>query len=339
MMGKGGETGPAAGARIEALRDFAQRVAGRGHESTAGVDAAAAEVLDAFDAKGLETLLLKGRGIAALLYEPGERRPYSDTDLLVSPAQAGAAEEALRDLGYVSGEAVRGVDDVAGVVPGEAWVRATETEYSEVDLHRWLPGAQADPTAAWSSLLARSTWIELSGRKAAVLDRGGQAMHLAMHAAQHGPAFTKPLDELALALERWPGDVWDSAATLAGEIGGLQAFAAGLRLLPRGRAEAERLGLPPTAELDWMIRHRWSRPRGTFHLGALANAQGLAGRLDVLRRALFPGRAWMTFEYRWARRGGIYLALAYALHVVRAPVWAARAWLFTQRARRAGQNS
>lgn len=333
-----GETRTAGGTRLDALRSFAGRVAGRDPESTAAVDAAAVEVLDAFDSIGLESLLLKGRGIAALLYEPGEHRPYSDTDLLVAPAQAPAAEGTLRRLGYASGEAVRGIDDVAGVVPGEAWVRATASGYSEIDLHRWLPGAVADPAVAWAALITRRTWIEISGRQAAVLDSGGQAMHLAMHASQHGPTFTKQLDELALALERWPSDVWDSAAVLAQEIGATQAFAAGLRLLPEGAAEAKRLGLPPTAELDWTIRHRWSRPRGTFHLGALAEAQGLAGRLDIVRRALFPGRAWMTFEYRWARRGGLWLAAAYALHIARTPVWAARAWSFTQRARRAGRG-
>lgn len=334
-MEEGGETRTAPGTRLDALRNFAGRVAGRDPESTAGIDAAAVEVLDAFDAVGLESLLLKGRAIATLLYEPGEQRPYSDTDLLVAPSQAPVAEETLRRLGYVSGEAVRGVDDVAGVVPGEAWVRATAGGYSEIDLHRWLPGALADPAVAWPVLMAHRTWIEISGRQAAVLDQGGQAMHLAMHAAQHGPTFTKHLEELALALERWPSEIWDSAAALAHEIAATQAFAAGLRLLPQGAVEATRLALPQTEELDWMIRHRWSRPRGTFHLGAFAEARGLAGRLDIVRRALLPGRAWMTYEYRWARRGGVRLVAAYALHIARAPVWAARAWLFTRRARRA----
>ena len=54
-------------------------------------------------------------------------------------------------------------------------------------------------------------------------------MHLATHAAQHGPAYPKHVDELALALERWPADVWDSAALLAQEIDATKAFAAGLR--------------------------------------------------------------------------------------------------------------
>src|SRR5579862_451064 len=338
MTGEGGEASSVGGSRIDALRNFAGRVAPQGNYNTDAVDTAAAEVLDAFDRANLEVLLLKGRGIAALLYEPGEERSYSDADLLVAPAQVGAAEEILRGLGYVSGEAVRGVDDVAGVVPGQAWLRANASGYSEVDLHRWLPGAQADPVLAWPALMGHRTWIEISGRRAAVLDRGGQAMHLAMHAAQHGPTFTKHLDELALALERWPRDVWDSAARLAERIGATEAFAAGLRLLPEGDTEAERLGLAPTAELDWMIRHRWSRPRGTFHLGALADAQGLGPRLDILRRTLFPTRAWLTFEYRWARRGGICLVAAYAVHVARAPAWAARAWLFTRRARRASRG-
>ena len=208
---------------------------------------------------------------------------------------------------------------------------------SMVDLHRWLAGAEKSPAAAWDALVARRTWIEVGGRRAAVLDRPGQAMHLAMHAAQHGPAYERQLGELALALERWPADVWDSAAELAGEIGATPAFAAGLRLLPRGAAEARRLGLPSTAELDWKIRHRATRPRGTFHVQALAEADGLGERLRILRRALLPSRAWIMHEHPWARQGGLRLVAAYAGHLARAPAWAARAWRFRRAARRAGR--
>ena len=44
-------------------------------------------------------------------------------------------------------------------------------------------------------------------------------MHLAIHAAQHGPSYAKEeLHELALGLERWPFEVWQRAAALAREV-------------------------------------------------------------------------------------------------------------------------
>jgi hypothetical protein len=54
----------------------------------------------------------------------------------------------------------------------------------------------------------------------------------------------------------------------------------------------------------------------------------LRERAQVVRRALLPSRAWITWEMRWAARGRVYLAAAYGLHVLRAPLWALRALRF-----------
>jgi hypothetical protein len=323
--------------RFDALHEFVARVGPVRHDITAQVDAAAAEVLAGFEEAGVDALLLKGRALGTLLYDSGEQRNYSDVDLLVAPHERDAAEGALARLGYVNSDAVQGIDDVGGVVHGQTWIRAAagSVDQAMIDLHWRLPGSNAPPTLAWEALAARRVRIEVGGRHAAVLDRVGQAMHLAMHAAQHGPVFEKHLYELALALERWPADVWASASALAHEIGATEAFAAGLRLLPRGAALSSQLALPSTAELDWTIRHQHDRPRGTFHLRALADTEGLGGRVRIVRRALVPGRAWITYQHPWARGGRLRLAAAYGLHLARAPVWAARALLFMQRARRA----
>ncbi len=314
---------------------MARRVPGH-TDVTATVDVATAEVLAALESAGVDALLLKGPALTALLYAAGEHRSYADTDLLVPPSALDATEKTLAALGYANGDSKTGVDDIGGVVHAHSWIRATSVDQSMIDLHHWLAGADCSPAVAWDALLARRTWIEVCGRRAAVLDRAGQAMHLALHAAQHGPAYERHLDELALALERWSADVWDSAAELAEEIGATLAFAAGLRLLPQGAAEASRLRLPSTAELDWKIKHKSTRPRGTFHVEALADANGLIERLRILRRALLPRRAWILHEYPSAREGGLRLIAAYAAHLARAPTWAARAYRFRRRARRAG---
>ena len=118
----------------------------------------------------------------------------------------------------------------------------------------------------------------------------------------------------------------------------MPAFAAGLRLLPDGAKLATQLELPPTPALDWEIQHRAARPRGTFHLQALAEARGIRERASVLRRSLFPTRRWIEREYSSAVGGRVPLLRAYARHLTRAPLWAARAVRYALRARRAGER-
>jgi len=325
--------------RLDALHRFRARVAPEPEPRATAVDVAAAEVLAGFEEAGVEALLLKGRGIATLLYGAGVRRSSVDVDLLVAPEHREAAENVLATLGYV--EVADGwLDDVGRVVHARKWMRTgpRAAEQPPIDLHRWLPGARAEPAVVWKALAARRAWIELGGRRAAVLDRGGQAMHLATHAAQHGSASERHVAELAHALALWPAPVWESAARLAGEIGATDAFAAGLRLTRPGAAEAVRLGLSATDVMDWKIRHRAEQPRGAYHLQALAEARSLRARLDVLRRSLFPRRAWIVRQHPWAGRGWLRLTMAYGLHLTRAPVWATHAWRFSRRAHRSGRG-
>jgi hypothetical protein len=317
---------------LDALHRFLARVAPAPAGDGASLDQAAAEALAALGEAGVDALLLKGRGLATLLYGAGYDRSFTDVDLLVGPAELAAAEDALTRLGYT--ESDDGIDDIGGVVHAHAWARAAPGS-GPIDLHRRFPGSWADPAVTWEALLARRTWIEVRGHPAPVLDRVGQAMHLATHAAQHGPAYTKHVHELELALASWPAEVWAAAALLAAEIGATESFAAGLRLCRRGVAVAARLGLAPTGGLDWALRNRGERPRGTFHVQAFAEARTARGRLDVLRRSLFPRRAWILLEHPWARRGGLRVLAAYGVHLVSAPAWAARAWRFRRRARRA----
>jgi hypothetical protein len=159
-------------------------------------------------------------------------------------------------------------------------------------------------------------------------------MGVALHAAQHGPRYAKGLAELVLGLARWPADVWQAAAELATRTSALEAFAAGLRLVPEGAALAHALDLPATDRADWEIRNASARPRGTFHLRAFSEAEGTSARLGVLRRSLLPKRAWIVSQYGWAGRGGWRIPVAYGMHVASAPLWALRAWRFGRRSPR-----
>ena len=138
-------------------------------------------------------------------------------------------------------------------------------------------------------------------------------MHLALHAAEHGSSYVREQQELALALERWPFCGYGRRRP------GLPRRSTASTLSPRGcctrrrGAElAEALGPPATDQLDWEIRNVATRPRGTFHLQALADKRGLLGRAEVVRYALLPSRERVAREYAWARRGGATLVLGYS---------------------------
>ena len=320
--------------REAALRAFVARVAPDRAE-TGHLDRATSEVLRRFEAAGIDALLLKGPALAALLYTAGEHRSYSDIDLLVAPSRLEAAEKALGELGYTNADSETGVDDVGGVVHAHTWVRRAHADPTMIDLHHWLSGATARPAVAWQALSASD--VDRGGRsRTAVLDPAGQAMHLALHAAQHGAAYGRQLDELGRALERLPAAAWDSAAALAEEIGATRAFAAGLRLLSQGAAEAARLrpaanrrgGLGDQEPSGTAARHlpRKSAGTGDHRVRAAGDpAPGAVSRPGVDRAPASGGRS------QHARLIG-----AYAAHLARAPAWATRAWLFSRRARRAG---
>ena len=296
-------------------------------------------VLDAFDAAGVECLVLKGPALARVLYTDGEHRGYIDIDLLVAPRDMQRARRELSQMGCINATKARGILDMAGSLHAETWV--LRNEFSDgsgammIDLHWRLPGCDAPVDVAWDALVARRSRLEIRGRQVPVLDRAGLALHLATHAAAHGTQALKPMGDLARGIDRWPLEVWRSAAGLAQDVQATSMLAAGLRLTPAGVALADSLELPAGDDVAWELRHRAARPRGTFHLDALAQAQTVRERAAVLRHALLPPAAWIRWEDARAARGPAHLLRAYVRHLRRAPRLAAGAWRYHRASRRA----
>ena len=324
-----------------ALDDFVARA--RRLRQTEALDRAAIAALAALKVAGVEAMLLKGPALARRLYADGEIRGYSDVDLLIRRRSLATARQVLGRLGYANADEVFGIDDVAGILHSELWSRPGERAIRSgpimIDLHWRLDGCEAADDVVWEALAAGRGSIELRGEEAAVLGDDALALHVALHAAQHGPSDIKAIGDLTRAVERWPVDLWRQAAQLAETVHGIPGLAAGLRLVPAGSRLASELGLPETRELDWKIHTREDRPRGTFHVEAWREARGLRQRANVLRRSLFPTRRWICFYLPWAARGRAWMALAYAWHILRAPLWAARAGRYLARARRADRES
>jgi hypothetical protein len=331
--------------KAQRLREFLARH----HDERAGqpssgvvleiLDEAAAGFVRALDEIGVDSLILKGPALDALLYGEDERRRYVDIDVLVSPSDLRAAERTLESLGYRNAGAHLGIDDVGGVVHAETWIRLQSGSLTpQIELHRWFPGAQGRPDEVWAMLWSQRTQISLRGIPVWVLDVPGQAMQLATHLAQHGPRYARGAWELRLALERWPAEVWQRAADLARRIGAIEPFATGLQLVAPSAALTEELHLPSATGAVWDAEHRDEFPRGLYFLEATRKATG-AERLRVVRRALLPSARWIAYTYRLGDEPGrLRLAAAYAQHLARAPVWTARAAWFSRRRRRAAQD-
>ena len=244
---------------------------------------------------------------------------YDDVDILVEPAALERARLTLRERGGMCLQEGLGVEDVGGALHAEEWTVGAVP----VDLHWRLPATEAPPEVAWKALYASHQFIHLDGRRVATLSRAGLALHVAIHAAHHGAQHGPGLRDLELALERWPAAVWGDAAALAREISGMDAFVVGLALDPAGQELTRTLALPAVSQLNWTPANQ--KPRGTYYLRAFANAGSLTGRARVVRRALLPPSRWILREYPWAKRWRPLRIAAYAMHLMRAPLWGSRA--------------
>jgi hypothetical protein len=166
-------------------------------------------------------------------------------------------------------------------------------------------------------------------------------MHVALHAAQHGEHVHKPLEDLSRALERLGEETWRGAMAVAEQLDALEAFAAGLRLLPEGERLAERLSLSRRASAQTVLMSGTPPPMAAG-VARVASAPGPRAKLRLLARKVFPEPAFMRVWSRLARRGRVGLAASYAMR----PFWvlwragpALRAWRAARRESRARELS
>jgi hypothetical protein len=294
------------------------------------IDAATAEILRAFASNGVDALVLKGPSLTSWLYPPGRGRSYLDSDLLVRPGHESGAEHALEAAGFA-----RRWDESA--LPdwwqehGSDWLRAEDGV--RVDLHRTLPGLGAEPHVVWAALAAGAVTIPVGGRDAPTLSLPGRALHVALHAVQHGEAWGKGRGDLERALAIADEATWQGAVELATELGGRDALAAGLRVIPEGADLADRLGLPTGLTVDLALRAS-APPPVALGFEQLAQAPGMRERLSIGLHKLFPPREFLE---HWDPRAGESRGRL-ALARVRRPFWVLasaprglRAWLQARR--------
>jgi putative nucleotidyltransferase-like protein len=277
------------------------------------LEAATAQVIGSFSARGVRAIVLKGPALAAWLYDGPDQRPYGDVDLLVAPHQFDLAEMCLGQLGFTY--------RLAGARPHEQvrhahhWVREHPLRVA-VDLHRSLYWIRIADAAAWETLSRDTDVIEIAGASVEVLVHPARALVVALHAAQHGQDTRKPLRDLERALAVGDDGLWREAADLATELDVRRPFAAGLLLQPAGIELVARLGLDARRSSELRL-FALSPPPTSVGFHRLAEAGSWSEKLRVAIEKIFPTppslRAWQPV----ARRGAAGLALAYAWR----PLW------------------
>lgn len=267
------------------------------------LDAAAARSIGLLETHGVAAILLKGAALASWLYKDDIRR-YRDVDLLVDPAQRDRAVEVLGTMGYRHW--MEGADQVE-YGPNE--VELVGPNRTCIDLHHTLLGVTATPARCWDVLSERTERMCVGGRAVTVLDESARTMHLALHVAQGGPADTRAVVDLERGLDQVPASVWKEAASLARSIDAIEAYAAGLRVVERGRDLATELGLVPPRDVALILRTR-SAPPEALQIQNFLETHSLRGRLQLIGRKLWPTTTYMVRRVPGARSGSAALLLA-----------------------------
>jgi len=290
------------------------------------IDAVTAEVVRAFQAAEIPTILLKGPVVARLVYGDGTR-PYVDTDLLVRPAEYRPAEKLLAELGFLPSKEW---GDVRGTAYYQRhWHRPGDD--GNIDLHHTLYGAAVPAKRVWEEIAGETEPIVVGGVQVDGFGAAATTLHLALHAVYAEEE--KPLRDLSRALERLDFEHWVAAAGLAERLHAVPFMAAGLRLVEGGATLAERLGLPEAAPLELRLREL-DAPRQAALVSHAFTTGGLRGGVTVAARVLVPRMAYMRSQFPLARRGPLGLAVAYALRPLRMARRSLPALIALRRARR-----
>ena len=287
------------------------------------VDRVTEEVIPALKAHGVRSILLKRPSFAAWLYRDDGSRPYTDVDLLIAPETVPAAHEVLAALGFKP-----------WWEPSSFFMRGLD----QVDLHCSIKGACVTDDRAWAVLSATTEPQRVEGLELEVLSEPARALHVALHAAQHGPDWSVQMEDLRRAVEMLPFETWEAAAAVAVLLDATAAFGTGLRLLPAGEAVANRLGLSREASVATVLRAT-SPPPLAPGFEDLRAIRGLRPKVRFIARKLFPSRSYMRAMVPAARRGPAGLALAYCRRLI----WLARhaipGWRAWRQARREAGSS
>lgn len=293
---------------------------------TLKVDRVSGEVIAALEKAGIPCVLLKGPVLAAWLYDDGTPRMYSDTDVLVPHEKRSAAIATLESLGFED-YSPSGIPEDR---PLHALTFVRPGDRAHLDLHTTLRGVGASSAAAWREFSSSSEVFRVGGLDVRIPSRRALALHVVLHAAQHGALEPRPMEDLRRALERVDRADWEGAAAMARALDALGPFSVGLGLLPAGELVRDELGLNEIGT-DVITRLRAaSPPHVAKGFEWLASRRGARAKARFVVLKLFPPPRFMRVWTPLARRGIWGLALSYPwrlLWLARHAPAGFRAWL------------
>ena len=309
----------------------ALQIAGRNLQ----LDTATIEVASSLRSHDVRFLLLKGPTIARWLYEDASEREYTDCDLLIDPERF---EQASLDLASLGFDCLPTEDRPSGVpFHTQNWIRSKDGAI--VELHHYLVGVRTDPQSAFDKLFQGSTNVALRGHSVPALGLPGRALHLALHAAQHGRGFPKALEDLERGVTQLPISLWSEATDLAYRIKATDALVGGLGLVTRGPSLIADLKLPRHSSREVALL---ALSAGTFSMGLewLSQARGWRAKARYILRMLLPTPDYIRsqtgrLEAKGAQLGYLYL-LRWTSQVRRAPRGFAQ-WIEAWRRSRKGK--
>ena len=265
------------------------------------VDKVTSEVAAAMQREGIDPILIKGPTTGDWLYDADDARSYTDSDLVVSPAQQADAARVLGGLGFERQSywwEVRKRLFHAG-----CWYRPPDK--ATVDLHLTLPGVSgASPEEVWEVVSRETVEWPLPNRvKVRTTNLPARALLVALHAVHHidHGSEERPLADLTRAVERGDLETWTRAAELAVELRSGADLARALHAVDGGAELAAKLRLAAPA----------TGYEGTVGIERILATRSRRERARAVRRALFPSPSYLRYTLPHARRGRGWLALAY----------------------------
>ena len=279
------------------------------------LDVEAVRLISQLSTSGIPAVLLKGPAIAHWLYEDTSERSYGDIDLLVSPDHVEEAGQVLASGGYS-----RRVDEPGVDLADDRATYAFSWRSADflVEIHQTLVGIKAPPADAWAQLSQSPSEISLAGGRVQALNEPARALHLALHAAQHGSEVEKSLDDLRRGLDRLDIETWRGAQELAARLDAQEAFTSGLDLLEQGRTTLLTLGMQHTPSLDVALHAKGARPSARALEWFRRIPRGR--RVGWVARKIVPPAGFMRVWHPLARRGSFGLVAAYLWR----PFWLAK---------------
>ena len=261
---------------------------------------AVVELVDAWRAADIPSMIIKGEATFAALYERGEVRPTADIDLLIPASQSAAAQTVLVELGWLPERQLR---------PGEGarhssnWRAVRDGVAVHLDLHTSFHGVRTGGDSAWDIWSRDAVPLSLGSFSVPGPAPATTALIVAVHRTRALETSAAATD-LRRALSIFDDGVWQDASQQARLLGCEHAMAAGLREEPEGVALAARLCLPEP-DLTERLDQRRVDPLAGSLLRAV-HVRGVRARTRLLLGEAFPTRDFLQLVHPYTQRGRVW---------------------------------